>query len=121
MELIIAATLVAVASISILSLFVVVRNASNFARNESLASIAAEDAVEDLRNDTFYNIPVGPDVIDFTTDLPADLPEPNSGLIDVTEVNSQLKQIDVTITYQQGSSARSFQYTTFIGIPGLTQ
>ena len=120
-ELMVAATTVAVTSITLLALFISIRNANNFARNETLSSLAATDEIEELRNGSFYSIPVGNGVIDFSADLPADLPDPKTGIVDVTEINDQLKQIDIEIAYRQGPETRSFKYTTFISIPGLTQ
>jgi type II secretory pathway pseudopilin PulG len=121
LELIVAATLVASTSLALLSSFIYIRQVSNFARNEALSSLAAQDEIERIRNQSYYSIPVGSNVIDFTADLPSDLPSPKSGLVDVTALSAQLKQLDLEITYRQGSSTRTMTYTTYMGIPGLTQ
>ena len=120
-ELIVAATTVAVASISLLALFISIRTANNFARNETLASLAATDEVEELRNQSFYTIPIGNDAVDFSGSLPSELPSPKTGIVDVSSVNAQLKKIDIEITYRQDSDTRTFNYSTYIGLPGLTQ
>lgn len=84
------------------------------------ATRAAQRQIEILRNNQFNQLTPGVD-LNFTNDLPTNLPSPKSGVVVVSEPSSGLKRVDVTVTYQDGGQQRSVQLSSLIGVLGITQ
>jgi prepilin-type N-terminal cleavage/methylation domain-containing protein len=89
-------------------------------QNLETATRAAHRQVEALRNLQYNSLEEGED-IDFSDDLPADLPAGSSGIVEVTEAQQGLKRVDVTVTYPDGSSDNEVTVSSLIGIIGITQ
>lgn len=81
---------------------------------------AGEAKIESLRNSQYGNLETDSN-IDFTDELPADLPEPKNGNVFVSEPEPGLKRVDVTISYGDGSATKTVKQSSLIGIIGIGQ
>jgi Tfp pilus assembly protein PilW len=88
-------------------------------RNLTTANAFAEAKVEALRNTGFNGLSTG--TTDITSELPAQLTSPKSGTLDISQPQAGLQQIDITVTYNDNGSSRSYSYRTFIGELGVGQ
>lgn len=84
------------------------------------ATRAAQRQIEVLRNNQYNQLTPGED-IDFTDELPASLPSPKSGVVEVSEPSAGLRRVDVTITYREGGRDRAVELSSLIGVLGITQ
>lgn len=104
------------------SMNLVVDNYNNLGkqgRNLVLANSYAEAKMEALRNTGFQAINTG--TTDLSSELPAQLPAPRSASMVVSVPQAGLKQIDVTISYNDLGTARNYSYRTYIGELGVGQ
>jgi type II secretory pathway pseudopilin PulG len=88
------------------------------ARNLVLVNSYAEAKVEGLRN-TGYNS-LNPGTSDITSELPSQLPG-RSGSLTVTQEPDGIKQLDLAISYKDGTIDRDYTYRTYIGELGVGQ
>lgn len=85
----------------------------------SLANSFVEGKVEALRNTGFNSI--NPGTTDLSAELPAGLPPYRSASLQVTTPSSGLKQVDISVTYQDQGLTNSYSYTSYIGELGVGQ
>lgn len=84
------------------------------------ANRAAQTEVETLRNSN-YNQLVNGQNIDFTSQLPSNLPAA-TGTVVVSEPQAGLKRVDVTVRYSATSTApKQVTLSSLIGVIGITQ
>jgi type II secretory pathway pseudopilin PulG len=83
------------------------------------ANAFAEKKVEALRSIGFLGLTDG--TTNITNELPAELNPPRNGSLQITTPSSGLKKIDLTITYNDQGSSRTYKYTTYIGELGVGQ
>ncbi|HET9850163.1 MAG TPA: prepilin-type N-terminal cleavage/methylation domain-containing protein [Candidatus Saccharimonadales bacterium] len=88
-------------------------------RNLLLANSYVEGKVEALRNQGFNALNVGDS--DITSELPSALPNPKSASLDITNPSPGIKQIDITLSFYDQGTTRSYSYTTYIGELGVGQ
>lgn len=84
------------------------------------ATRSAHRQIEALRNLQYNALEEGQD-IDFSAELPDQLPTGSSGIVVVTDVDQGLKRVDATVTYPEGSSDKQVTVSSLIGIIGITQ
>lgn len=87
-------------------------------RNIFLANVSVENKIEKLRSGGYNSIPTGE--LDFTNELPAELPKPNKALLKISASEGK-KIIDVSINFQDAGRQRSTQYKTIISETGIGQ
>jgi type II secretory pathway pseudopilin PulG len=104
--------------LSVLSLFIAIDSLQAKTRRLEVATRAAEQQVESLRNNNYTLLAAG-DTIDFTADLPDGLPSPRSGSVVIEEPEPGIKRVDVTITYRDGSNSRDVKVSSLIGQIGI--
>ncbi|MBI3983670.1 type II secretion system protein [Candidatus Microgenomates bacterium] len=90
-------------------------------RNLALATRTAEQKIESLRNSHYNSLAVSPPPLDFTAELPAELATPRTAQVNISEPTPGMKRLDVTITYQEGSRAKSVALSALIGNIGISQ
>lgn len=80
--------------------------------SSSIATIA-QSKIEDMRNQPYNNITIGNQY--FTSELPANLPQPKTGRIDTSLIRTGLKQITVTISVD----GNVYTYVTYVSENGI--
>lgn len=88
-------------------------------RDLVLANAYAERKVEELRSVGFLGLSDGTTTI--TSELPNELNAPRSGTVTVSSPSSAIKQVDISITYNEQGATRTQTYKTFIGELGVGQ
>ncbi len=119
-ELIVTVTIMGILIVGIVNLYITIETSQRKSYHLEVANRAGERQIEVLRNAQFASLTPGED-IDFTTSLPDDLPEPRSGIVEVSEPESGLRRVDVTITYKDGGGSRTIRQSSLIGIIGISQ
>ena len=84
------------------------------------ATTAAQTEVESLRNNNYDQLPNGQN-INFTSQLPSNLPAPRSGTVAISQPIAGVKRVDVTVTYTQDSHTETVALSSLIGIIGISQ
>lgn len=111
-----------VGAILILSLnTIVVTHAYLTQRSRSLvaSNAYAEHKIEALRSAGYLQVPIG--TTSLTNELPVDLQRPRSGSLVVSQFSTAVKEIRLTIDYNEQGKTRSHSYTTYIGELGVGQ
>ncbi len=88
-------------------------------RNLVLANSFAEGEVEGLRNQGYNSLSTG--TTDISAQLPAQLPAPHSSSLTISQPQAGLKQVVVSVTYNDQGTSRTYHYTTDIGELGVGQ
>lgn len=119
-ELIVTISIMGLLIIGLVNLFITIEASQRKSYHLEIASRAGEQQIEELRNSQYGNLDVDDD-IDFTDDLPEDLPEPRSGIVEVSEPEPGIKRVDVTITYKDGGGSKTVKQSSLIGVIGIGQ
>jgi len=85
-----------------------------------MAVRAARTEIEDLRNNGYNSLTPGA-TINFTSSLPSALPRDKSGSVAISQPLSDLRRVDVTITYTDYGKHQTVELSSDIGIIGLGQ
>lgn len=94
-------------------------NLSRRDRNLVLANSFAEGEMEALRNQGYNSLSAG--TTDISGQLPTQLPTPRSSSLTISQPQAGLKQIKVSLTYNDQGASRTYNYTTDIGELGVGQ
>lgn len=119
-ELIVAIAVMGLVVVGLTNLYISIETTQRKSQRLEVATRAGERQIESLRNSQYNNLTPGVD-INFTNDLPADLPAPRSGVVVVTEPEDGLRRVDVTITYKDGVGTRTVKQSSLIGVIGIGQ
>lgn len=119
-ELLVAILIIGITTASISSLFISVQGVQRKTSYLDSATRAAQREVESLRNDNYGSLTAG-QTINFTSDLPTSLPANRSGTVTVSEPSSDIKRVDVTVTYTDGGKQQVVKLSSLIGVIGITQ
>ena len=87
-------------------------------RNLLLVNSFAEAEVEQLRNNTYNSLNIG--TTSLTSQLPSQLPDA-TGTMTVSQAQTGLKQIDISISYNDLGTSRTYTYRTYEGELGVGQ
>jgi prepilin-type N-terminal cleavage/methylation domain-containing protein len=99
--------------------YVAQTSTSSRARDAVIANSFAEGKVESLRSKGYLGLSDG--TTNLTSSLPSELKAPRSASMTITSQTSSVKRIVVTITYSDRGTARTYQYTTYVGELGVGQ
>lgn len=105
---------------AVTTLFITIARTQRSAQLLETASRAGEQQIESLRNSS-YNSLEADSTIDFSNDLPSNLPSPRSATARISEPADDVKRVDVTITYKDGSKTKKVQLSSLIGQLGIGQ
>lgn len=105
---------------AVTTLFITIARTQRSTQLLETASRAGEQQIESLRNST-YNSLEADSTIDFVDDLPSELPTPRSATARISEPADDVKRVDVTITYKDGSKTKKVQLSSLIGQLGIGQ
>jgi prepilin-type N-terminal cleavage/methylation domain-containing protein len=117
-ELIASAAIMGLLIIGIVNLYIAIDVAQRKSYHLEIASRAGEREIESLRNAQYSNLVPGT-TLDFSSDLPTELPAPRSGTVDVSEPEIGLRRVDITISYKDGSGTKTVKQSSLIGILGI--
>ena len=88
-------------------------------RDLVLANAYAEKKVEALRSLGFLGLSNG--TTDISGELPTELNNPRSANLVISSYSPAIKKVDITLTYNDQGTARTYTYTTFLGELGVGQ
>lgn len=106
--------------VGIINLYIGIEESQRKSYHLEVATRAGEAQIESLRNSQYGNLEADSEIV-FTDQLPADLPEPRSAIVNVSEPEPGLKKVDVSITYKDGRGSNTVRQSSFIGIVGIGQ
>lgn len=118
-EILITILLLGVSVASLSSVFISIRNIQVQTAYYDTANRAAAREIESLRNDSYATLTAG-QVINFTTDLPANLPN-RSGTATISAPSDGLRRVDAIVTYTSQGKTRTVTLSSLIGEIGITQ
>lgn len=118
-ELMITIVFLGFAVLSLTSLYVSIDNVQRQSAYIEMANRAAQTEVETLRNSNYGQLVAGQNIT-FTSSIPAGLPQA-TGTVVVSQPQTGLKRVDVTITYNAGTQQHSVTLSSLIGVIGITQ
>lgn len=119
-ELAVTTLILGLVAIGISTLFGNIHQAQLQTRYLESATYAAQSQIEALRNINYNNLEPG-QVIDFSNELPDDLPSSSIAIATISEPINDLRRIDVEIVYPVQNSTRTVRVSSLIGILGITQ
>jgi type II secretory pathway pseudopilin PulG len=120
LELVSAAAFIGVAFLAVIQIFMAITGINRQARNITDAKQIAQEKIEEYRNSAYIDIPLGTPAVDFTSELPDTFENPRSAVINVTQVETGLKKIDVNISYKDGPT-KNIQLSTYVTEEGINR
>lgn len=119
-ELIVTISIFGLLIIGIVNLYMTIESTQRKSYHLEIATRAGEKQIESLRNIQYGNLE--PDTtIDFTDELPEDLPEPKTGTVAISEPEDGIRRVDITITYKDTSGTKTVKQSSLIGALGIGQ
>lgn len=106
--------------VGLVNLYITIETSQRKSYHLEIATRAGERQIESIRNAQYGSLEPGVD-IDFTDSLPAELPEPRSGIVEVSEPEDGIRRVDVTITYKDGGKSKTVKQSSLIGVIGVSQ
>lgn len=85
----------------------------------NLANSYVEAKVESLRNVGYNGLTPG--TANISSELPTQLPRSRSASLTIGNPSGGLKQIDITVSYDDQGQNNSYSYTTYVGELGVGQ
>lgn len=119
-ELLVTITVFGIAVAGISSIFISIQRIQHRAAYADYATRAAQREIEVLRNDNYGALTPG-QTIDFTSDLPSNLPSQRSGTVTVSQPSADLRRVDVTVRYTVSGKESTVTLSSLIGVIGITQ
>lgn len=113
---------IAVGAIVVASMNILVTSylhVSQRGRYLSLENSYVEGKVEALRNSGYNGLNLG--TTSLTSELPSQLPPSRTGSMQVTNPSGGIKQVDITISYSDQGTTKTYSYTTYLGELGVGQ
>lgn len=111
--------IVGITTASLSSLFISIQNVQKQTTYVDTATRAAQREIETLRNDDYSTLTPGQS-IDFSDQLPSVLPSA-SGTVQVSQPATDLRRVDVTVSYKADGDQRNIMLSSLIGVIGITQ
>ncbi len=118
-EIMVTIMMIGVATASLTSIFISIRNIQLQATLFDTASRSAAREIESLRNNSYDSLTDG-QVIDFSNSLPSVLPNKN-GTANISTPTTGIRRVDATVTYKAQGKTRTVTLSSLIGEIGITQ
>lgn len=118
-EILVSIALAAVVAASLNAVTTGYLHLSQRSRYLSLANAFAEAKVEALRNSGYNSIALGSTNI--TGELSTQLPPSRNATLNITKPLGGIKQVDISVSYQDQAQTNTLNYTTYIGELGVGQ
>lgn len=119
-ELLVTISIMGLLIVGLVNLYIAIEASQRKSYHLEIATRAGEKQIESLRNSQYASLEPGVN-IDFTDSLPDDLPEPRSGIVEVSEPEDGIRRVDVTITYKDGGKSKTIKQSSLIGVIGVGQ
>ncbi|HVI60713.1 MAG TPA: type II secretion system protein, partial [Candidatus Saccharimonadales bacterium] len=119
-ELLVTIAIVGITTASLASMFISIQKIQHQTLHVDGATRAAQREIESLRNDNYASLTPG-QTINFTSQLPDNLPPGSSGTVQVSQPSNDLRRVDVTVTYKENGKQRNITLSSLIGVIGITQ
>lgn len=88
-------------------------------RDVSVTNSFVENKVESLRSAGFLALTNG--TTDITNEMPSELNRPRSASLEISDESAAIKRVDISVTYSDQGTPRTYTYSTFIGELGVGQ
>lgn len=88
-------------------------------RDLVLANAYVEGKVEALRSAGFKSLTNG--TTNISSELPSGLTPPRTGTMVVSSVDAATEKVDISVSYNDQGTTRTYSYTTYIGELGVGQ
>lgn len=118
-EIIIAITLFAIIVPSIVGMITTAGYINKKSIDYTLVNNMAEEKIESLRSKGYAALADG--TTDFSNELPGTLTPPNSASYTITPASTDVKKVEVSISYTSQGEQKTFSYTSYISKNGLGQ
>ena len=118
-EIIVTILVIGVATASLSSMFISVRNVQTKTLYYDTAHRAAAKQIESLRNDSYDSLTAG-QTITFTNSVPTTLPG-RTGTAVISAPSPGIRRVDATVTYKLHSKTQTVTLSSLIGEIGITQ
>ena|SRR5687767_3883467 len=118
-ELLITIVIFAVSVPAIASIITLIDGINDRSRDMAQINGLVENKIEGLRSVSFVGLTNG--TTDFTTSLASSIASPRSATYTISSLSTAVKQIDVTVTYNDHGTTRTLSYRTYIGELGVGQ
>lgn len=119
-EIVMTIMVIGIAAVSIVTLMTTMQQIQTQTRHLESAVYAAQTEVESLRNMNYSNLDPG-STIDFSDELPNDLPRGSTGTVTISEPVNGLRRVDVAVSYPIQDNTRTVRVSSLIGVLGITQ
>lgn len=114
-----------VLSIVIGTMFIIITNqiVNNYvylgqkSRNVVLANSYVEGKIEDLRNSGYNSLNLA--TTDLTSELPSQLVGPKNASVTISSLQTGIKKIVISVTYNDQGISRTYSYSTYVGELGV--
>jgi prepilin-type N-terminal cleavage/methylation domain-containing protein len=118
-ELLVTIAIIGITTASVSSIFISIQHVQQQTTYTDMATRAAQREIETLRNDNYAELTPG-QTLDFSSQLPDSLPN-GTGSAVVSQPTSDLRRVDVTVSYKSEGTQRSIELSSLIGVIGITQ
>lgn len=88
-------------------------------RDVSVTNSFVENKIESIRSAGYLSLTNG--TTNVTSELPTELKAPRSAAVTISDQSTSVKQIDISVTYNDQGAARTYTYTTYVGELGVGQ
>lgn len=88
-------------------------------RDTVIANAFANSKIEALRSQGFLGLSDG--TTNITNELPTELKTPRSGSLVISSFSTAIKEVELSIAYNERGVTRTYTYTTLIGELGVGQ
>jgi prepilin-type N-terminal cleavage/methylation domain-containing protein len=119
-ELMVTVTVLGIVIASLGGLYYTMQITEVQSQHYDIAVRAARTEIENLRNNGYSSLTPGA-TVDVTSSLPAALPSDKTGTVTISEPISDLRRVDVTITYTDYGKPQTVTLSSNIGVIGLGQ
>ncbi len=119
-ELVVAIGVLGIFIISVVTLMINTDRTGQRTRDVAVVNSYAENKIESLRSAGYLGLPASGDI---TAELPNELKTPRSASLNIGAAPSStsVKKVELSITYNEQGTPRTYSYTTFIGELGVGQ
>lgn len=118
-EMMITTMIMGLAVLFIATLFWQMQSIQTASQHLDSATRAAQSEIEVLRNNSYSSL-ITDSTIDFSNSLPSDLPNGHGSVV-VSQASSDLKRVDVTVSYSDGNTPKHVTLSSTIGVIGIGQ